>query len=115
MTLLQSIWAGRNEFVHGTTTKEACQRERQWVIDQVITIYNGPPKLARRYRDIFEVPLESRIKKPTQILKIWITRINHQIKASFIMANTRPPGQLTIHEGFRTMHLAQTTLDTYPP
>ncbi len=59
--------------------------------------------------------LEDRLKKPTRYLQDWLLWVNHQIKASTFLANTRPPGQLTIQQAFANAIRQRNLAHDYPP
>ena len=50
--------------------------------DQIKAIYAQPPSLAPRFRSIFEVPLEHRLKMSLQAAEQWISMIAHQVKVT---------------------------------
>jgi hypothetical protein len=63
LNINKAIWTDRNTFMHGKTTIEAHQKARQAVLKKVKEIYQQHPKLAKRYPDIKQIPLEERLKK----------------------------------------------------
>ena len=58
--------------------KEKHDISLQQARDRIKAIYAEPPSLAPRFRSIFEVPLEHRLKMSLQAAEQWISLINHQ-------------------------------------
>ena len=80
-------WKFRNITIHGSTRQEQSQSALQKVREQILTLYRNPPDLAPRYRSIFEVPLEHRLKMPLQVAERWLHQISHQARVT--QHNTR--------------------------
>jgi hypothetical protein len=59
LTLTHSIWTTRNIFLHGSNKMEAKQKLCQRVLDQVQEIYRSPPKLHKRFRKIYSIPIST--------------------------------------------------------
>jgi hypothetical protein len=56
--------------MHGKTASEARQKARQALLNnRVQQIYKQPPKLAKRYPVIMQIPLEDWLRKITNRLK----------------------------------------------
>ena len=75
-------WKARNQAIHGATRSEQQQVALQDARDKIILIYHNPPELDSRYRSIFEVPLEHRLKMPLNAAEHWIALIQHRVKTT---------------------------------
>jgi hypothetical protein len=95
LSCTQSVWHSRNNFIHGTSRREANQLLRQRVVDQVIKLYNQPPILHSRFQKISHIPLLQRLTRSTTNLHRWLSRIAHQRKVSAIMKQQYPFRQLS--------------------
>ena len=115
MDLLVNIWTNRNQVIHGKNAEENRMKAREATIQKVKNMYQNPPKLAPRFSPITIIPLEQRIKRSTQQLKDWMTRVEHQKKVTAFLDATRPPGQLTIHQAFKNATARHDGKAKYPP
>jgi len=115
LSLHQKIWQHRNQDIHGNTIAEARALARQNICQWVHDLYKHPPRLAKRYPPITNIPIEQRLRKTTQQLTDWLTRVDHQQKVTKWMETTRPPGQLSIQEAFRNMRRHGNEKQKYPP
>jgi hypothetical protein len=80
--IVPAIWRCRNEAVHGRTTAEKAQKERERVHSRVRRLYEAPPALLSRYDAVERVPLEERLKKPTFVLQLWFRQVARQAQVS---------------------------------
>jgi hypothetical protein len=55
------------------------------------------------------------MRKTTQQLSDWLTRIAHQQQISLWIETARPPGQLTIQQAFQNAHRSGGGKTKYPP
>ena len=97
------FWKFRNITIHGSTRQEQSQYALQQVREQIITLYRNPPDLAPRYRSIFEVPLEHRLKMPLQVAERWLHQIFHQARVTQHNARLLLRQHQSIPSHFRTM------------
>jgi hypothetical protein len=88
MDLLVDIWTNRNQVIHGKNAEENRMKAREATIQKVKNMYQNPPKLAPRFSPITIIPLEQRIKRSTQQLKDWMTRVEHQKKVTAFLDAT---------------------------
>ena len=62
--------------------QEKHDKALQQVRDRIRAIDAEPPSLAPRFRSIFEIPLEHRLKMSLQAAEQWISLISHQAKVT---------------------------------
>jgi hypothetical protein len=115
INLHRKIWEERNHFIHGETIAEQRLKARERITLQVAAVYKNPPKLARRYQAITEIPIETRMKQSTQNLQNWIALIKHQQKVTTLMAAKRPPNQMSMQQAVANMHKALNGKQYFPP
>jgi hypothetical protein len=116
LDLHRLIWEDRNLYVHGATIRETQEKARAAVIRRITALYNNPPRLASRYHQIHDVPLEYRLRRTTKELQDWMARIQHQIKVTDFINSSKPPGQLTLQQQAYARHnMLQTNSHHYPP
>jgi hypothetical protein len=78
------LWSFRNTTVHGNTAKEAQQKLRAAVEEQVRRLYDRYPILLARYPSVRSVPLDVRLRKPTLTLQMWLKQVAQQEKLTDI-------------------------------
>jgi hypothetical protein len=100
LSLYGDIWNNRNEYIHGSTIKEAHVKARESIIRHVRDIYKCPPKLARRYASVTEIPLDTRLRKNTGQLRRWFDCLKQRIKMSDYLLGSWSQGQLMIQHAF---------------
>jgi hypothetical protein len=114
--LHKEIWANSNTFIHGKTREEQLAKAREAIIKQVRNIYNKPPTLAKQYPAVTSINIEQRLQRSTSQLKDWMAHLKHQIKMTeLILAQRRPPGQMTIQEAFKNATAWRDAVHKYPP
>ncbi len=90
----QDMLSVRNSFVHGNLRDESRIRERARIITQ------NPPKLAKPFASILNVPLSTHIWKPTSQLWDCFHRVAHQIWVTKHLLNPRFQGWLTLKQAY---------------
>ena len=80
------------------------------------TTNNKPPTLAKQYPAVTSINIERRLQRSTSQLKDWMAHLKHQIKMTeLILAQRRPPGQMTIQEAFKNATARRDAVHKYPP
>jgi hypothetical protein len=115
LELHMQIWNDRNKAVHGKMVVEAQLKACEAVLRQVKDIYANPPRIAHRFQQIHQVPLDIRLRRSTQQLQDWWHRIQHHEKVTIYLNSRRPPGQLTLHQAFWNHIRYKDTISKYPP
>jgi hypothetical protein len=115
LDLHRLIWEDRNLYVHGATIRENQEKARAAVIRNITALYNNLPRLASRYHQIHDVPLEYRLRRTTKELQDWMARIQHQIKVTDFLNNSKPPGQLTLQQAYARHKMLQTNRHHHLP
>jgi len=82
--LYTQVWHHRNAHIHGYSRKEANEKLRLRVQEEVRQVYNNPPSLHNRYPNITSVPLTERLSRSTSRLIHWLARVRHQYYISLI-------------------------------
>jgi hypothetical protein len=101
-----SIAEDRNQFLHGTTCKEAMAKAREWILERVHAIHRTPPpqkkkKLASHYSSIHKNPLNERLCRNT---KDFQRHMEHQWQVTIIIDSQRNRGQLMLQQSFQKVH-----------
>ena len=109
------IWNDRNQAIHGKTVAESRLKARAAVLQRVKDIYDHPPRLASRFQQITQVPLDIRLCRSTQQLKDWLHRVQHHQKVTHYLNSRRLPGQLTLQQAFRNRNCNDDTKTKFPP
>jgi hypothetical protein len=114
INLHKQIWDDRNTVVHGKTLQEQHQKLRHHITDKVRAIYSKNYKLAPRFPAINAIPLEIRLRRTTQNLQEWISRVEH-MKSFTDYLTARRSDQITILEAFSRVKLSKESKSKYPP
>jgi hypothetical protein len=113
--LSKAIWDDRNEFLHGKTRKEACEKLRQHVVHRVSHIYQCPSKLHRRYHKVQHIPLQERLQSSTTTLQRWLARIEHQMTMSRQLIKYESSHQLSIKQALLGVNVDIARSRKFPP
>jgi hypothetical protein len=113
--LLLNLWTNRNQTIFGKDAEECRMKAREMTIQKIKLLYQHPPKLANRFPQITAILIKMRIRRTTQQMRDWLTRIEHQQKVTAFLNATQPPGQLSIQQAFRNAIDRRCDKAKYPP
>jgi hypothetical protein len=111
----RGMWEDRNTHVHGKTLQESREGARLAITKRVKVLYDKPPKLALRSKQVTEVPLLTPLQQSFTRLKGWILHIEHQIRMTSLLDVAKMSGQISIQQAIKDMQKEIGSNKKFPP